>query len=36
MKKIITVCLLFCMLALFLPVFASCGGEDVVTLYVYN
>lgn len=36
MKKIITVCLLLCMFALFLPVFASCGGEDVVTLYVYN
>lgn len=36
MKKLITVCLAFAMLALFLPLLISCEGKDAVTLYVYN
>ncbi len=37
MKKIVTVCLLFAILALFLPAFSACGGAaNTVTLYVYN
>ncbi len=36
MKKTVTVCLLFAILALFLPAFSSCDGGDAVTLYVYN
>ena len=36
MKKIVTVCLLFAILAVFLPSLASCNDGDAVTLYVYN
>ncbi|MBQ8357350.1 MAG: spermidine/putrescine ABC transporter substrate-binding protein [Clostridia bacterium] len=37
MKKFLTTLLIFSLLTLSLPLFASCGGSDgAVTLYVYN
>ena len=36
MKRLLVLCLAASLLALLLPLLASCGGTDTVTLYVYN
>ena len=36
MRKIISVCLVFALLALLLPLLFSCDSKETVTLYVYN
>ena len=36
MKRFVLICLTLTVLALLLPLFASCGGGEAVTLYVYN
>ena len=36
MKRMILVCLSLAVLALLMPLFASCGGKAEITLYVYN
>ena len=36
MKRLLVLCLAASLLALLLPLLASCGGMDTVTLYVYN
>ena len=36
MRKIISVCLAFALLALLLPLLFSCDSKETVTLYVYN
>ena len=36
MKRFVVLCLCLSLLALLLPLFASCGGGEEITLYVYN
>ncbi|MBQ3064142.1 MAG: ABC transporter substrate-binding protein [Clostridia bacterium] len=36
MKRVIVCFLSLALLALLLPIFASCGGKEEITLYVYN